>query len=169
MPMMRTGLHVLERVAVPPPVLKVGVRHGPGRARPGRRVADHHEPPGLAIRQRAQQNGVDETEDGRRRTDAERERHDRGERKARAAPHHANAEAPVLTKHIEVFARRGPEDAGDRAAPQAQPAPAPAAQGGVPLLVLEGRFHLGPEVGAELEGEQGQQGPEEAMRRATLS
>jgi len=67
-----------------------------------------------------------------------------------------------------VFAWGGLEHVGDGASPQAQPAPAPAAQGGVPFLVLEGRLHLGPEVGAELEGEQGQQGPEETVRPATL-
>src|SRR5438270_594047 len=50
-------------------------------------------------RQRAQQNGIDDTEDGGVRANAERERDDGGQSDCALSPQHAQAETQIL-KHL---------------------------------------------------------------------
>ena len=86
----RVRRHPLERRARPPPVLEVRIR-GDVLVEPLTRVVgpDHHQPVGLRVGKRPQQHGVDDGEDRRVRSDAERQRHRRDrieERLFRDAP-----------------------------------------------------------------------------------
>jgi hypothetical protein len=56
----------------------------------------------LAHRQRPQQDGVDEREDGDVGADAERQRQGRREREAWRSPHHAQRVADVSTQHVHA-------------------------------------------------------------------
>ncbi len=64
-------------------------------------IADGHEPLGIRIRQRAQEDGVDHGEDGGVGADAERQRDQRRGGEAGRAPQHAEAVAQVLPQHLE--------------------------------------------------------------------
>ena len=56
----------------------------------------HDEPIGAGVRQRLQQDAVDDAEDGRVAADPERQRDDRDQRKSRSARERANGGADVL-------------------------------------------------------------------------
>ena len=90
----RIERHVLERVAALAPVEERGVADVAGRS--GRAaLADHDEPIGIRVRQRAQQHGVEDAEDRGVRADAERQRHERDRREAGRAPQQPRGVAHV--------------------------------------------------------------------------
>ncbi len=67
------------------PVLEVGLRHRAVAAAGVVDLQQPHDPIRIWIRQRPQQHAVDDAEDGGRGADAERQRHDRDDRKSRRA------------------------------------------------------------------------------------
>ena len=141
---------LLESARLLPPVLEVRGRDVVARLRVQPIVLpDRHEAAGIAERQRAQQHGVDDREDGGVGADAERERQhdDRGETGALA--HQAQRIAKILEQHVEtpLLAEEAPR-VGDRAdRPGHHPG---VAAPRIAAAVLPGGGELGLPLGAEL-------------------
>src|ERR1700694_5111415 len=73
----------------------------------GSEVPDHHDPAGMRIRQRFEQDRVHRAENRRRSADAKRQREDRDRREAWRAQHVASAVAKIAKK---AFNGRPPPD-----------------------------------------------------------
>ena len=70
--------------------------------------AEQHEPIGLAVGQRLQENGADDGEHRRRRADAERDDGERGDREQSVADQDANAEAEIAEEGSSLVRRAHP-------------------------------------------------------------
>jgi hypothetical protein len=77
--------HVFKRSRLRPPLLEVGVRHGPIHidVSLGRDPFEHDNPGGIAIRERPEQHGVNDAEDRGARADAQGEDRDNNAGEAR--------------------------------------------------------------------------------------
>jgi hypothetical protein len=133
--------HLLEDVVLTLPVEIVGGRNGEG-SHPregcrGRRMPDPHEPRGIGIRQRLEQDRVDDAEDGGVGADAESQDGNRGQGKSRALHEEPRSVPQILPKHRHDLSRcfPRPDRNGFKSAPQfrrsngideARPVPLPA-------------------------------------------
>ena len=61
---------------------------------------DHRQPIGIGIRERAQDDAIEDAENGGGRADAERQRQHRGDGEPRAPPQQTPAEPDVLKKSV---------------------------------------------------------------------
>ena len=94
------GGDLAERLSPPPVVDDLAGRH-PGLVERRPLAPDHHRPVGLAPRQRPQEDGVDDAEDGRVRADAEGQRQDRDGGERRVPAERTGAKANVLQGSVE--------------------------------------------------------------------
>ena len=69
---------------------------------------DGHDPAGLPVGQRLEQNGLDDAEDGRVGADPERQRQHGDDEKHRLARQDAKGKANVLQNHIRLYDTRSP-------------------------------------------------------------
>ncbi len=105
------GGQVLERAGLAAPVLPVAGRDPiMGLAIDAVVLPHRHQPLGIGIRQRAQQHGVDRAEDGGRRADGDRERHEHERRVGRPPRQHAKRVARVVQPGVETPGLAGQEE-----------------------------------------------------------
>ena len=115
------------------------------------------------IRQRLEQDAVDDAEHGGVGADSDRKGHNRDGRESGAATEVAKAVSHVLPKHIEMLARRRRDDAADRVTPQSQKRHGPSSGEHVLSVLAECLRHLVSEVAAELGRKEPQERAEESL------
>jgi hypothetical protein len=71
-----------------------------------RRFIQHHDPVGVPVRQRAQQNRINDAENRGVRANAERQRQDRDRAETRLLPQHAESISNILFHIARVVCRR---------------------------------------------------------------
>ena len=94
---------LLEALAVLRPLLEFSISVEPGAACPvcGVALPDDREPLRISVRQRFQQNSVNDAEDGGVGADAESKREDSQGSEARRLAQHAEGEAEILEQRVE--------------------------------------------------------------------
>ena len=111
----------------------------------------------MRIRQWAQHDGVDDTEDGRAAADPQRDREQGRGRHDRRTRKQTERVANVLHQHVELLLGRSPKDIGEKREPEPQRAFVPGA-----IAVETG--HLRPVLLPELTRIQTQQPPIDSFR-----
>src|SRR5205085_1717608 len=97
-----------EDGVVPAPIEIIGERNGERRARPGPAVlAQNHDATGIWIWQRSQQHGIDDTEDGGVRADAERNREHGDGSEAGLFGQHSQGKTNILEQRVHLFCAQG--------------------------------------------------------------
>ena len=141
---------IRERRRMAPEGLEIGRRESGLLERRADVLERNDELFGMGIRQRLEQDAVDDTEDGGVGADSDRKRRDRHGGKSRAATEVPKAVSYVLTEHVEMLTGRGRDDAADRVTPQSQKRHRSSSSEYVLPVLAECLRHLVSEVAAKL-------------------